>query len=77
MRISRTPCAAFTSAPANAFTRSATVFTTVIYAGSFEFLLVGLVTALAPLATIAVTAFPIRCCWPRSPCSPPGSWPAT
>jgi len=35
----------------------ATVFTTVIYAGSFEFLLVGLVTALAPLATVALTAF--------------------
>jgi 4-azaleucine resistance transporter AzlC len=29
----------------------------VIYAGSFEFLLVGLVTALAPLAAIAMTAF--------------------
>lgn len=35
----------------------ATVFTSLIYAGSFEFLLVGLVTAVAPLATIAVTAF--------------------
>jgi 4-azaleucine resistance transporter AzlC len=35
----------------------APVFTTVIYAGSFEFLLVGLVTGLAPLAAIAVTAF--------------------
>ncbi|GAA4705023.1 branched-chain amino acid ABC transporter permease [Phytohabitans rumicis] len=35
----------------------ATVFTAVIYAGSFEFLLVGLVVALAPLATIALTAF--------------------
>jgi 4-azaleucine resistance transporter AzlC len=33
------------------------VFTTVVYAGSFEFLLVGLVTAAAPLATVAVTAF--------------------
>ena len=35
----------------------AIVFTTVIYAGSFEFLLVGLVVAVAPLATIALTAF--------------------
>ncbi|MGI5176192.1 AzlC family ABC transporter permease [Dactylosporangium sp. CA-152071] len=35
----------------------ATVFTAVIYAGSFEFLLIGLVTAAAPLATIATTAF--------------------
>jgi 4-azaleucine resistance transporter AzlC len=35
----------------------ASVFAAVIYAGSFEFLLVGLVTALAPLATIALTAF--------------------
>lgn len=34
----------------------ATVFTAAIYAGSFEFLLVGLVTAVAPLATIAATA---------------------
>ena len=34
----------------------ASVFTTVIYAGSFEFLLVGLVGAVAPLATVAVTA---------------------
>lgn len=33
------------------------VFTTVIYAGSFEFLLVGLVAAPAALATIALTAF--------------------
>lgn len=36
---------------------SATLFTTFVYAGSFEFFLVGLVTALAPLATIATTAF--------------------
>jgi branched chain amino acid efflux pump len=35
----------------------ATLFTTLIYAGSFEFLLVGLVAALAPLATVALTAF--------------------
>lgn len=34
----------------------APVFTTLIYAGSFEFLLVGLVTAAAPLATVATTA---------------------
>ncbi|KAB1940290.1 branched-chain amino acid ABC transporter permease [Micromonospora sp. ALFpr18c] len=34
----------------------ATVFTTVIYAGSFEFLLIGLISAFAPLATIAATA---------------------
>jgi 4-azaleucine resistance transporter AzlC len=33
------------------------VFTTVIFAGSFEFLLVGLVTALTPVAAIALTAF--------------------
>ncbi|MFE0459652.1 AzlC family ABC transporter permease [Kitasatospora sp. NPDC058965] len=33
------------------------VFTTVIYAGSFEFLLVGLVTAATPVAAVAVTAF--------------------
>jgi branched chain amino acid efflux pump len=35
----------------------ATVFSAVIYAGSFEFLLIGLVAALAPLATIATAAF--------------------
>lgn len=35
----------------------ATAFTTVIYAGSFEFLLIGLVVAVAPLATVALTAF--------------------
>ncbi len=35
----------------------ASVFTTVIYAGSFEFLLVGMVSVLAPLATVATTAF--------------------
>jgi 4-azaleucine resistance transporter AzlC len=35
----------------------ATVFTTVIYAGSFEFLMIGLVIAVAPLATVALTAF--------------------
>jgi 4-azaleucine resistance transporter AzlC len=35
----------------------ASVFTSAIYAGSFEFLLVSLVGALAPLATIALTAF--------------------
>lgn len=35
----------------------ATLFTTLIYAGSFEFLLIGLVTAVAPLATVALTAF--------------------
>jgi 4-azaleucine resistance transporter AzlC len=34
----------------------ATVFTSVIYAGSFEFLLVGLVGTVTPLATIALTA---------------------
>jgi 4-azaleucine resistance transporter AzlC len=34
----------------------ATIFTSLIYAGSFEFLLVGLVTAVAPLASIVVTA---------------------
>lgn len=34
----------------------ATLFASVIYAGSFEFLLVGLVTATAPLAAVAVTA---------------------
>lgn len=34
----------------------ATVFTSVIYAGSFEFLLVGLVGAVTPLASIALTA---------------------
>ncbi|MEU4157281.1 AzlC family ABC transporter permease [Actinoplanes sp. NPDC026670] len=34
----------------------ATIFTTVVYAGSFEFVLVGLVTVMAPLATIATTA---------------------
>ncbi|MFF2807407.1 AzlC family ABC transporter permease [Streptomyces sp. NPDC058000] len=35
----------------------ASLFTTLIYAGSFEFLLIGLVTAVAPLATVALTAF--------------------
>lgn len=35
----------------------AIVFATCIYAGSFEFLLVGLVGVAAPLATIATTAF--------------------
>ncbi|MDI3417696.1 AzlC family ABC transporter permease [Streptomyces luteolus] len=35
----------------------ATAFTAFIYAGSFEFLLIGLVTAVAPLATVALTAF--------------------
>ena len=35
----------------------ASLFASVIYAGSFEFLLVGLVTALVPLAAIALTAF--------------------
>nr|WP_269856117.1 AzlC family ABC transporter permease [Streptomyces sp. RPT161] len=35
----------------------ASVFTTVIYAGSFEFMLVGMVSALAPLGAVAVTAF--------------------
>src|SRR5262249_1005818 len=35
----------------------ASLCTAVIYAGSFEFLLVGLVVVLAPLATIALTAF--------------------
>ncbi|WP_017236577.1 AzlC family ABC transporter permease [Streptomyces sp. SS] len=35
----------------------ATAFTTVIYAGSFEFLLIGLVVAVVPLATVALTAF--------------------
>jgi 4-azaleucine resistance transporter AzlC len=35
----------------------APVTASLIYAGSFEFLLVGLVTALAPLAAIATTAF--------------------
>ncbi|MFF4410187.1 AzlC family ABC transporter permease [Streptomyces sp. NPDC001404] len=34
----------------------ASLFTAVIYAGSFEFLLVGLVSAAAPLATVALTA---------------------
>ena len=35
----------------------ATVFATVIFAGSLEFLLLGLVTALAPLAQIGLAAF--------------------
>lgn len=35
----------------------ASAFTTLIYAGSFEFLLVGLAAALAPLGTVALTAF--------------------
>ncbi|WP_351234313.1 AzlC family ABC transporter permease [Streptomyces sp. NPDC002133] len=34
----------------------ASLFTALIYAGSFEFLLIGLVTAVAPLATVALTA---------------------
>lgn len=33
------------------------IFTSTVYAGSLEFVLIGLVTALAPLATIATTAF--------------------
>ncbi|MER7584385.1 AzlC family ABC transporter permease [Kitasatospora sp. NPDC097691] len=36
---------------------SSTLFAAVVYAGSFEFLLVGLTVAVAPLATIALTAF--------------------
>ncbi|MEU5210001.1 AzlC family ABC transporter permease [Streptomyces sp. NPDC020742] len=35
----------------------ATVFTAVVYAGSLEFLLVGLVAAATPLAQVALTAF--------------------
>lgn len=35
----------------------ASLFASVIYAGSFEFLLVGLVTAVVPLAAIALAAF--------------------
>ncbi|MEU9447571.1 AzlC family ABC transporter permease [Streptomyces sp. NPDC048277] len=35
----------------------ATLFTAVIYAGSFEFLLVNLAVAVTPLATVALTAF--------------------
>ncbi|MFI8788757.1 AzlC family ABC transporter permease [Streptomyces sp. NPDC055105] len=35
----------------------ASAFTALIYAGSFEFVLVGLVAAVAPLGTIALTAF--------------------
>ncbi|TDC74316.1 AzlC family ABC transporter permease [Streptomyces hainanensis] len=35
----------------------ASLFTLAVYAGSFEFLLVGLVGALAPLGTVALTAF--------------------
>lgn len=35
----------------------ASLFTAVIYAGSFEFLLVGLALTAAPLATVALTAF--------------------
>lgn len=35
----------------------APVFSTVIFAGSLEFILLGLVVAVAPLATIALTAF--------------------
>lgn len=35
----------------------ATAFTALIYAGSLEFLLIGLVVAVAPLAQVAVTAF--------------------
>ncbi|MFE0726557.1 AzlC family ABC transporter permease [Streptomyces sp. NPDC058794] len=34
----------------------ATVFATVVFAGSLEFLLIGLVTAMAPLTQVAVTA---------------------
>jgi 4-azaleucine resistance transporter AzlC len=36
---------------------AASLFTTTIYAGSFEFLLVGLVAAVAPLTVVALTAF--------------------
>ncbi|GAA1938123.1 AzlC family ABC transporter permease [Kitasatospora viridis] len=36
---------------------SASLSTAVVYAGSFEFLLVGLLLAAAPLATVALTAF--------------------
>lgn len=35
----------------------ATVFAAVVFAGSLEFLLIGLVTAMAPLSQVAVTAF--------------------
>ncbi|MGI5347717.1 AzlC family ABC transporter permease [Streptomyces sp. CA-250714] len=35
----------------------ASAFSALIYAGSFEFLLVGLTTALVPLTTVALTAF--------------------
>ncbi|WP_406634195.1 AzlC family ABC transporter permease [Amycolatopsis sp. WGS_07] len=35
----------------------ATIFTTFIYAGSFEFLLIGLAAAAAPLASIGLSAF--------------------
>ncbi|WP_046729824.1 AzlC family ABC transporter permease [Streptomyces humi] len=35
----------------------ASLFTAVVYAGSFEFLLVGLTVAVTPLATVALTAF--------------------
>jgi 4-azaleucine resistance transporter AzlC len=35
----------------------ASAFTALIYAGSFEFVLVGLVAAVAPLGTVALTAF--------------------
>ncbi|MFD4597214.1 AzlC family ABC transporter permease [Streptomyces sp. NPDC058464] len=35
----------------------ASLFTAVIYAGSFEFLLVGLAVAVTPLTTVALTAF--------------------
>ncbi|MFE7572765.1 AzlC family ABC transporter permease [Streptomyces sp. NPDC057539] len=35
----------------------ASVFTALVYAGSFEFLLVGLVAGVAPLGTVALTAF--------------------
>src|SRR5215510_10795953 len=35
----------------------ATVFSSVIFAGSFEFLLIGFAVAAAPLAPIALTAF--------------------
>jgi predicted branched-subunit amino acid permease len=35
----------------------ATVFASVIYAGSLEFLLLGMVLAVMPLASVAMTAF--------------------
>lgn len=38
----------------------ATIFTAVVYAGSLEFILVGLVVAAAPLSTIALTALVVN-----------------